>query len=107
MYFLAPLFPTPQASVQKGTKALTQSDLEDKRKKGLYFWCAAKYTPGHKCIEVQLYHLLLDPQDDVDEEDTSSQPEEFLDCQEHCDNTELEGEQPPAPVLSLHAVHGS
>lgn len=36
-------------------KALSQAKMEDRRKKGLCFWCLAKYTIGHKCDKSQLY----------------------------------------------------
>lgn len=32
-------------------KALSQSKMEERRKKGIFFWCITKYTPGHKCVK--------------------------------------------------------
>lgn len=32
-------------------KALSQAEIEDKRKKALCFWCSAKYSAGYKCIK--------------------------------------------------------
>ncbi|GMI63403.1 hypothetical protein HRI_000009600 [Hibiscus trionum] len=40
----------------KGTgKTISAAEIEDRRKRGLCFWCAAKYSPGHKCARSQLF----------------------------------------------------
>lgn len=51
--------------------------MEDRRKKVLCFWCAAKYTPSHKCTKSQLYQLVVEPQSDMESEVKSLQSEEY------------------------------
>lgn len=41
-------------------KSLFPSELEEHRKKVLCFWCASKYTPGHKCLKSQLCQLVVE-----------------------------------------------
>lgn len=36
-------------------KALSQAEMEDRRKKGLCFWCSAKYSTGQECNKSQLF----------------------------------------------------
>ncbi|KAL4379791.1 hypothetical protein GQ457_02G012610 [Hibiscus cannabinus] len=84
----------------KGTgKTLTPAEIEDRRKKGLCFWCASKYTPGHKCAKSQLYQIVVDR---VEEE---GEPEVFLDCEEDVGEG-MKGSKIDNPVLSLHAMWG-
>ncbi|KAL4342538.1 hypothetical protein GQ457_08G013440 [Hibiscus cannabinus] len=88
------------ARVQKGSgKTLSASEIEDRRRKGLCFWCAAKYTPGHKCPRTQLYQIMVEG---VEED---GEIEEFLDCEESGDVQDSgKGEN---PVISLQAMWGS
>ncbi|KAG8489023.1 hypothetical protein CXB51_017131 [Gossypium anomalum] len=55
------------------TKSLSQEKMEDRRKKGLCFWCASKYTPRHKCVKSQLYQLIVEPQLDSMEDNKAKQ----------------------------------
>ncbi|KAL4303652.1 hypothetical protein GQ457_10G007350 [Hibiscus cannabinus] len=75
------------------TKILTSAEIDERRKKGLCFWCATKYTPGHRCVKSQLYQISVEGEGD---------PDEFLDC-EGGDAVETRGE---GPVLSLNAMWG-
>ncbi|KAK5840355.1 hypothetical protein PVK06_009252 [Gossypium arboreum] len=50
---------TPLNSHRTPTKSFSQAGIEDRRKKGLCFWCNAKYAPGHKCVKSQLYQLVV------------------------------------------------
>ncbi|KAL4377558.1 hypothetical protein GQ457_02G015650 [Hibiscus cannabinus] len=62
---------------QKGPgKTISSAEIEERRK-GLCFWCAAKYTPGHKCTKTQLFQIMVDRLEDKGEQ------EEFMDCEEH------------------------
>lgn len=45
----APLLPTPTTYNKKPTKTLTSKDMDEKRSKGLCFWCDEKFVPSHKC----------------------------------------------------------
>lgn len=43
--------------------------MAERKKKGLCYWCAAKYQVGHKCVKSQLYQMLLKaPSEDEVEE---------------------------------------
>ncbi|KAL4361032.1 hypothetical protein GQ457_04G005470 [Hibiscus cannabinus] len=86
---------------QKGAgKLLTASEIEDRRRKGLCFWCASKYTPDHKCARTQLYQIVVEG---VEEE---NEHEVFLDCE---DTGELmvENSKKEGPTLSLNAMWGA
>lgn len=58
-------------------------------------------------MRAQLYQLLLDHQGDDGMEVTSPQNDEFLDRQDNLETVEPKGGNPAAPILSLHALHGS
>ncbi|KAK8938871.1 hypothetical protein KSP39_PZI011490 [Platanthera zijinensis] len=46
---------------------LTHREMEEKRSKGLCFWCDRKFTPGHRCADkLQSYTLELIPDDEDD-----------------------------------------
>ncbi|XP_012462801.2 uncharacterized protein LOC105782546 [Gossypium raimondii] len=87
------------------SKSLSQAELEDRRKKGLYFWCGLKYSPGHKCSKSQMYQLVVEPWEDSCPDIRSPTQEDFQDCPEQLETTEL-GSGNSSPVLSLHALHG-
>ncbi|KAH1030872.1 hypothetical protein J1N35_043046 [Gossypium stocksii] len=47
-----PLQAVPALTTTGGSKSpvksLSQAEMDDRRRKKLCFWCASKYTPGHK-----------------------------------------------------------
>lgn len=88
------------------SKSVSQVELEDRRKKGLCFWCGFKYTPGHKCSKPQVYQLVVEPLEDGSAEAKNPYQEDFQDCSEQLKATEF-GSGSSTPVLSLHALHGS
>lgn len=67
--------PTPNQSLNRRT--LTTTEFNDRRAKGLCFWCEEKFEPGHVCKgkRPQLYHV------EVEElpEDVSPEEEERVD----------------------------
>ncbi|GMI89935.1 hypothetical protein HRI_002662800 [Hibiscus trionum] len=86
----------------RGTgKALSAAEVDERRRKGLCFWCAAKYSPGHKCQKSQMYQILVEG---IEEE---GDQEEFLDCEDHGDLNNIEGPGSEPPVLSLQAMWGT
>ncbi|OMP10222.1 hypothetical protein COLO4_04709 [Corchorus olitorius] len=72
---LPPLITGPQstnttnnnsASPRNSNKKPTPAEIEE-RKKGLCFWCQAKYTSGHKCLRStvsQLYNMIVSNEED-------------------------------------------
>ncbi|KAH1106745.1 hypothetical protein J1N35_010513 [Gossypium stocksii] len=63
-------------------KSLSQAEMNDRRRKWLYFWCASKYTSGHKCHKSQLYQLVIEVSSDREVEFKSPEVDEFKDCNE-------------------------
>ncbi|XP_028793005.1 uncharacterized protein LOC114748689 [Neltuma alba] len=64
------------SSVSKPTKHLTKKEMDERRRKGLCYWCAEKYTPSHKCKEAHLFSLLVDEDDDHFEDALEMVPSE-------------------------------
>ncbi|GMI89777.1 hypothetical protein HRI_002647000 [Hibiscus trionum] len=100
---LSPVHPKgPSVNNSRGAgKALSAVEIEERRRKGLCFWCAAKYSPGHKCQKSQLYQILVEG---IEEE---GEQEEFLDCEDHGELTNIEGPATESPILSLQAIWGT
>ncbi|KAG8489420.1 hypothetical protein CXB51_017837 [Gossypium anomalum] len=85
------------------SKSLPQVELEDRRKKGLCFWCGSKYSLGHKCSKSLLYQLIIEPLWEQGSDMKSSTSEDSQDYSEQLDLTDQVPEI-PTPVLSLHAL---
>lgn len=79
-------------NVRPSVKALSQVEIEDRRKKGLCFWCSAKYTMGHKCDKSQVYQLMVELSVEWGNNLKSSNSDEFLDCHEKLKGGEVEVE---------------
>ncbi|KAL4334964.1 hypothetical protein GQ457_07G040680 [Hibiscus cannabinus] len=96
--------PSPKKAfpaTSNGPGKLTAAELEEKKRKGLCFWCPAKYTPGHKCTRSQLYQLLMEGNEGEGE------LEEFVDCEEKLDVDVQDTSGAEIHVLSLQAMWGS
>ncbi|GMI77908.1 hypothetical protein HRI_001460100 [Hibiscus trionum] len=87
--------------MRNGGKMLSAGEIEERRKKGLCFWCASKYTPGHKCARTQLYQIMVEGAEDEVE------PEVFLDCEEVIDLGHTDTNKEEGPILSLSALWGA
>ncbi|GKV05606.1 hypothetical protein SLEP1_g17598 [Rubroshorea leprosula] len=48
----------------KNTRTLTEAEMEDKKRKGLCFWCDENYTLGHRCAKKGLYNLEIQATDE-------------------------------------------
>ncbi|KAJ7960249.1 Ty3/gypsy retrotransposon protein [Quillaja saponaria] len=84
----------------KPTKNMSQKEMEEKRLKGLCYWCEEKYVPGHKCRRSQLYQIVLEmEEEEVMEYDT--EVSNNISITEIC-----EEEQQETPRISLHALWG-
>ncbi|KAA3472231.1 Retrovirus-related Pol polyprotein from transposon 297 family [Gossypium australe] len=82
-------------------KSLSQAELEDRRRKGLCFWCGLKYSPGHKCSKSQVFQLVIDP---TWEQGSDVKSSNFEELQDYSDHLELVDQVPESLVLSLHAL---
>lgn len=77
--------------------------MNERKQKGLCFWCGAKYFARHKCVKSKLYQVLLEAQSD-------GEGEEFQECVENIEDLALEESttpQPQKPVVSLHSIKRS
>ena len=54
------------ASSSNSTRMRSSNDFDDRRARGLCFWCDEKYTVGHNCRRKQLY--LVEVKEDSEEE---------------------------------------
>lgn len=67
------LLPTPTTfslNNHKPTKPIQTKEMDERRAKGLCFWCDERFVPGHKCRNRRLYSLCIvdDDGDDMEEE---------------------------------------
>ena len=72
----------------KPTKSIKNQEFEERRLKGLCFWCDDKFVPGHRCKNKRLYSLSILE----DEEET---------------NGEEVQEEEVIPHISLNALEGT
>ena len=68
----------------------SSSKFDEKRAKGLCFWCDEKYEVGHKCKQKQLY--VVEVQEESDDENGKETVEEE--------------EEEVNPHISVHAING-
>jgi hypothetical protein len=58
----AGLLPNPPYNpniTQRTTRPIRNRDLDERRAKGLGFWCDEKFIPGHRCQNKKLYSLYI------------------------------------------------
>ena len=77
----------------KPTKFIRNQEFEDRRLKGLCFWCDEKFVPGHRCRNKKVYSL------SVIEEEEGFQEEEV--AEEEVISREV------TPHISLDALEGT
>ena len=65
-------------------------------------WCGVKFNSTHSCLKSQLYHMLVDCNDDKEEADDL-----FLDCEEPSEEGVVVQKEEDSPVISLHALFGT
>ncbi|GMI72124.1 hypothetical protein HRI_000881700 [Hibiscus trionum] len=107
-----PKFTTPESSNSGNTKPasganhrepgkmLSSNEIEERRRKGLCFWCAAKYTPGHKYAKTQLYQIFVEGNEE------ELEPEIFLNCEDNHELLASDKQLEEEPKLSLNALWG-
>ena len=84
-------------------KAPTKEERDDRRKRGLCMWCGQKFVYGYQCARSQLYHLLVD-----DEDNSLPEMEQGVVFEETADNVvSTDAEDALKPVISLHALLGT
>lgn len=68
--------------------------MEERRAKGLCFWCDNKFTPGHKCRTRKLYSICLMGDDEGDEDsivELGQETEVLIGTDPHISMNALEG----------------
>nr|TKS12805.1 hypothetical protein D5086_0000060320 [Populus alba] len=75
------------------TKFIKNQEFEDRRLKGLCFWCDDKFVPGHRCRNKKVYSL------SVLEEEEGSPEEEIIE--------EAASSREVTPHISLDALEGT
>ncbi|KAH1106836.1 hypothetical protein J1N35_010604, partial [Gossypium stocksii] len=86
-------------------KTLSQAKMENRRKKGICFWCATKYTLWHKCAKSSLYQLLIESNPKQEGDSKSPTSEEFLDCNEQLKAFEYLGQHQILQCIVLGSMH--
>ena len=79
---------------QNTTRMRSSSDFDERRAKGLCFWCNDKYEVGHNCRRKQLYLM------EVNEDSEDDNDQEGLWGDEKADEEEVN------PQISVHAING-
>jgi hypothetical protein len=80
--------------MRKPTRTLRSTEMEERRAKGLCFWCDDKFTPGHKCRTKRLYSICLVGDEDENEDsafESMRETEESEDMDPHISMNALEG----------------
>ncbi|XP_071924436.1 uncharacterized protein [Coffea arabica] len=65
----------PERYIRRPFKRLTSSEMDEKRAKGLYFWCDEKFGVGHRCKNRQLFRLEVCAEEDGEELEIESEEE--------------------------------
>ncbi|XP_060170844.1 uncharacterized protein LOC132601798 [Lycium barbarum] len=82
-------------------KRLSSSEMDEKRAKGLCFWCDEKFTPNHVCKKRKQL-LILEVEEDIEEP-----PEPIYDLDELALMEESAQESELCPQMSAHALEGT
>ena len=77
------------------TKMRSSIDFDERRAKGLCFWCDDKYEYGHKCRKNQLYLI-----------EVNEGSEEEKELEGGGENDSGEEEEDINPQISVHAISG-
>jgi hypothetical protein len=76
----------------KPIKSIRNQDFEDRRLKGLCFWCDDKFVPGHRCKSKRVYSLsVLEEEEGVVEEEVTEDKVNERELTPHISLDALEG----------------
>ncbi|KAK8951688.1 hypothetical protein KSP39_PZI004152 [Platanthera zijinensis] len=102
-----PSNPPAQPQGRRPQPRLTPKEIDDKRSKGLCFWCDSKFVPGHRCLDKQQsYALELIPAEEDSHLDEDGELDIALEEGENF-NMEVEGATGgTVPQVSFHALTG-
>ncbi|KAK8918580.1 hypothetical protein KSP39_PZI021790 [Platanthera zijinensis] len=86
---------------------LTPKEMDEKRSKGLCFWCDSKFTPGHRCMDKQQsYTLELVPEEEDGEAGEEGEVEGDPEYGEELIMVEEGSSEGAVPQVSFHALTG-
>lgn len=77
---------------------ISNNDFDERRAKGLCFWCEEKYTPRHRCKKKQLYRIELVEEGTLEEVGGSDAAATVGEAEPEVSDT--------LPQISLHALAG-
>ena len=92
----AAILPNPTSfnpNQQRPIRPIRTKEMDDRRAKGLCFWCDERFVPGHRCRNRRLYSLCI-----VEDEGENSEGEEPV---------ETLSVEALTPHLSLQAIQGT
>lgn len=75
-------------SHSRTSKVVSNKEIDERRAKGLCYWCSEKYVPGHNCPKRQIH--IMEAEDELED----------VDCTEEGESQDAEAE------LSIHALTG-
>ena len=78
-------------TTNRTTRPIRNKDLDERRAKGLCFWCDEKFIPGHRCQNKKLYSLCI-----VEDNEEGSEEEGVTEVDPETYN----------PYISLNALEG-
>lgn len=87
---------------RKPSKKLSNEELEEKRRKGLCYWCDKKYSTDHSCKSKKLYNLEVIGENFIKNKESGTEEEEEVD-NKGSENEEEAIEGTPA-MISLNAL---
>lgn len=61
---------------RKPSKKLSNEELEEKRRKGLCYWCDKKYSTDHNCKSKKLYNLEVIGENFIKNKESGTEEEE-------------------------------
>ncbi|XP_015161375.1 uncharacterized protein [Solanum tuberosum] len=83
---------------RSNSKRLTPAEMNERRQKGLCFFCDEKFFPGHKCGSSKSLYL-LEVEEEIEEDKEEGLEEPIIDV-------DAEEEQGEVCEISVHALHG-
>ncbi|KAJ7960281.1 Ty3/gypsy retrotransposon protein [Quillaja saponaria] len=98
-----PDYSANRSNPYKPTRTMTQKEMDERRMKGMCYWCEEKYVPGHKCKRPQLYKIILEAKEELDigyDDNVIS----TINIEEITEDVVPKADE--TPVISLHAFWG-
>jgi hypothetical protein len=95
--------PTQALKVQK----VSPTEMEERRKQGLCYYCDEKYSPWHKCREQKFFQIDVStsfPYEDIPSDEAPDIEE--AQPSDHDENPVVTPGELAEPVISLHALSG-